>query len=343
VPAPSVDTGDAGDDRGPAHGPGHHRHAWHARQLVVLGTAAQSPTVRRNQNGHVVRWGPELVLFDPGEGTQRQLVRAGVQVGQLTRICITHAHGDHCLGLAGVLQRRSLDPSPAPIDIHVPASMVPVVVAALASSAWEPDALEVRVHPTRDGDEIRLTGDATLSARSLDHTIDTLGWRLALPTARHFVPALLAERGVPERETTRLRRDGVWRAPDGTSVRLDDVSVVEPGAAFAFVMDTRPCATAVDLARGAQLAVFEATYLDTEGEAPLADAHGHLTARAAATLAREAGVARLVLAHYSERHPDEALVAAEAAAVHADVVAAHDLDVIDPPPWPAASRPTARP
>jgi ribonuclease Z len=324
VPAP-------GDVDGAAPRRGHHRHAWHARQLVVLGTAAQSPTAQRNQNGHVVRWGAELVLFDPGEGTQRQLVRAGIPVAQLTRICITHAHGDHCLGLAGVLQRRSLDPSPAPIDVHVPASMVPVVAAAIASSSWEPGGLDVRVHAVRDGDALLLGGGVTLAALGLDHTVDTLGWRLELPTARHLVPELLAARGVPERDTTRLRRDGMWRAPDGTLVRLDEVSVVEPGAAFAFVMDTRPCAAAVELARDAQLAVFEATYLDGEGEASLADAHGHSTARAAAAMAVEAGVGRLVLAHFSERHPDEAAFAAEAAAVHPDVVAAHDLDVIDPP------------
>jgi ribonuclease Z len=325
----ALHTGTGPDEREPRRE--HHRHAWHARQLVVLGTAAQSPTVRRNHNGHVVRWGTELVLFDPGEGTQRQLVRAGVPVAQLTRICITHAHGDHCLGLAGVLQRRSLDPSPAPIDVHVPASMVPFVAAALGSSAWDPGALDVRVHATHDGDAIALAGGATLSARALDHTVDTVGWRLALPTVRHLVPDLLAAHGVPERETARLRHDGVWRAPDGTLVRIDDVTVVEPGAAFAFVMDTRPCSAALELAHHADLAVFESTYLDAGGEAPLADAHGHSTALASATVARAAGVRRLVLAHFSERHPDESAFAAEAAAAHPDVVAARDLDVIDPP------------
>ena len=101
------------------------RHAWTARELVVLGTAAQSPTPARNQTAHVLRWGSELVLFDPGEGAQRQLACAGISVAQLTRICITHAHGDHCLGLPGVLQRRSLDPEPAPIDVV----SVPIVLA----------------------------------------------------------------------------------------------------------------------------------------------------------------------------------------------------------------------
>jgi ribonuclease Z len=80
-----------------------------ARELVVLGTASQAPTRTRNHNGYLLRWDDEGILFDPGEGTQRQLTLAGVAASAITRICITHFHGDHCLGLPGVIQRLSLD------------------------------------------------------------------------------------------------------------------------------------------------------------------------------------------------------------------------------------------
>ncbi|HWM97084.1 MAG TPA: MBL fold metallo-hydrolase, partial [Streptosporangiaceae bacterium] len=75
------------------------------RELVVLGTASQVPIRRRNHNGYFLRWDAEGLLFDPGEGTQRQMQFAGVAASQISRICITHFHGDHCLGLPGVLQR----------------------------------------------------------------------------------------------------------------------------------------------------------------------------------------------------------------------------------------------
>ena len=75
------------------------------RELVVLGTASQAPTRSRNHNGYFLRWDSDGLLFDPGEGTQRQMLFAGVTASQVTRICITHFHGDHCLGLPGVLQR----------------------------------------------------------------------------------------------------------------------------------------------------------------------------------------------------------------------------------------------
>ena len=79
-----------------------------SRELYVLGTASQVPTRYRNQNGFFLRWDREGILFDPGEGTQRQLLRAGLSVSDITRICVTHFHGDHCLGLPGIIQRRAL-------------------------------------------------------------------------------------------------------------------------------------------------------------------------------------------------------------------------------------------
>ncbi|GAA3064790.1 hypothetical protein GCM10020000_55530 [Streptomyces olivoverticillatus] len=92
------------------------------RELVVLGTASQVPTRHRNHNGYVLLWDGEGLLFDPGEGTQRQMLRAGVAAHDLNRICVTHFHGDHSLGLAGVIQRINLDRVPHPVTAHFPAS-----------------------------------------------------------------------------------------------------------------------------------------------------------------------------------------------------------------------------
>ena len=91
------------------------------RELVVLGTASQAPTRQRNHNGYVLRWDDEVILFDPGEGSQRQLLHTTVTATDLTRICITHFHGDHCLGLPGTIQRLSLDRVPHPVAVHFPA------------------------------------------------------------------------------------------------------------------------------------------------------------------------------------------------------------------------------
>ena len=92
-----------------------------ARELFVLGTASQVPTRQRNHNAYFLRWDREGILFDPGEGTQRQLTLAGLAVSAITRVCITHFHGDHCLGLPGIIQRFSLDGAP-PVKVYYPAS-----------------------------------------------------------------------------------------------------------------------------------------------------------------------------------------------------------------------------
>ena len=93
-----------------------------SRRFIALGTASQVPTRERNHNGYFLRWDAEGFLFDPGEGTQRQMIFADVTASQITKIFITHFHGDHCLGLAGVLQRLSLDRVPQTVQIFYPAS-----------------------------------------------------------------------------------------------------------------------------------------------------------------------------------------------------------------------------
>src|SRR5699024_1210729 len=102
------------------------------RELIVLGTSSQVPTHTRNHNGYLLRWDREGLLFDPGEGTQRQMTYAGVAASAVTRICLTHVHGDHCFGLPGVLSRMALDGVEHPVDLHYPASGEEVVRALVA-------------------------------------------------------------------------------------------------------------------------------------------------------------------------------------------------------------------
>ena len=116
------------------------------RELVVLGTASQAPTRSRNHNGYFLRWDAEGLLFDPGEGTQRQMLFAGVTASQVTRICITHFHGDHCLGLPGVLQRMSLDRVPHVVEVCYPAESREVFGRLRQASLFR-DRLQLRERP----------------------------------------------------------------------------------------------------------------------------------------------------------------------------------------------------
>lgn len=298
------------------------------RELIVLGTASQVPTRDRNHIGLVLRWDGDAILFDPGESTQRQLALAGVSAHDLDHICLTHLHGDHCLGLPGVLARISLDRVDHPVGLHFPASGAGYVERLRRAAVYD-DRGDVRLGPIHDDGVVVETERWALTARRLDHSVEAFGYRLEERDGRHFLPDRLAEAGVHGPLVGELERTGRVEV-DGRTVHLEDVSVPRRGQVVAVVMDTRVCDAAVELARGADLLMCESTFLDAEAD--LASAYRHLTARQAATIAREAGARRLVLAHYSQRHPDEEAFRAEAAEIHPDVVAARDLDVVPVPP-----------
>jgi ribonuclease Z len=298
------------------------------RELVVLGTASQAPTRTRNHNGYLLRWDGEGFLFDPGEGTQRQLLLAGVPSSAVTHLCISHFHGDHCLGVPGVVQRMSLDRVAHPVSAHFPASGREYFGRLRAASVFH-DVLDLREEPLAADGPVASGPSWTLEARRLDHLVETFGYRLVEPDGRRMLPEQLARAGVAGPDVGRLQREGSLDV-GGRTVRLEEVSAHRPGQRVAFVMDTRLCDAVPALADGADLLVIESTFL--EEDAALARAYGHLTARQAATVAAECGVRTLVLTHFSQRYPDPERYRDEAAAVFSgDLVLAADLDTVPVP------------
>ncbi len=292
-----------------------------ARELVVLGSASQTPTRHRNHNGYLLRWDGRSILFDPGEGTQRQLLFSGTSATPIHHICITHFHGDHCLGLPGMLQRLSLDRVVHPVEVLFPQSGVEFFERLRHASAYQ-DHLDVRPIPVAADGPVSVSGPMAIEAGRLDHDPETFGWRVVEPDGRRMVPELLEAAGVRGPQVGRLLRDGALDR-DGERVLLEQVSEVRPGQTMAFVMDTGMCDAAVTLARGADLVVCEATF--AEADADLARRYRHLTVGDAARIARDAGARLLVLTHFSQRYPDVQVLLDEAAAVFPDVVAAEDL------------------
>jgi ribonuclease Z len=298
------------------------------RELVVLGTASQVPTRTRNHNGYLLRWDGIGLLFDPGEGTQRQLLLAGAPASSVTHICLTHAHGDHCLGVPGVVQRMGLDGVRREVPLLYPAGSTDEVVALLEATAYVP--LVPMQHRPIDRPGTVATGPGwTLSALPLDHRVPTVGYRLQEADGRRMLADRLAQYGISGPDVGRLAREG-WLSVGGRTVQVDEVSEPRRGQVFAFVMDTRWCDPALDLASGADLLVCESTYLETDRA--LAEEYAHLTARQAAELARRAGARRLVLTHFSQRYGDDPEpFLREAREVFPDVVAAEDLQRLPMP------------
>lgn len=299
-----------------------------ARELVVLGTAAQVPTRDRAHNALLVLWDDLGVLFDPGEGVQRQLTLAGISTGRIDQVCITHFHGDHCLGLPGIVQRMALDRREAPVSVTFPAAGEEYYQRLRHASVFDDQAAIVPA-PIGAAGSVARVGELTVVAEPLDHPIETYGYRLQEPDGWRMLPDRLTARRVPGPEVGRLQR-GEAIEVGGRWIEPNEVRVPRKGQSVAIVMDTRPCRGAEDLSRGVDLLVCEATFLDAEAE--LAEVAGHLTARQAAELAAEAGARRLVLTHFSQRYRETDRFLEEAGAVFDDVVVATDLARIPVPP-----------
>lgn len=308
------------------------------RELVVLGTASQVPTRDRAHNGLLLRWGGRSVLIDPGEGTQRQLSLANRSVTPISDILLTHAHGDHCLGLPGVLQRLSLDGAPGPVHVRFPAAAAPYVERLRHATPYH-ERTEVVLAPAQDGTTVAGDGSrdalemraVALSHGTADHPVPCLGWRMREPDGWRFDVTALEAMGVPPAARGELAEAGRVTV-DGRRIEREQVASRRPGRVVAVVMDTRDGDGARTAAAGADLLVIEATFRDDQRE--LAEEVGHLTASGAARLAWEVGARRVVLTHLSQRYPDldGHRADARAAAPDLDVHVAADLDVVPVPP-----------
>ena len=274
------------------------------RELIILGTASQVPTRTRNHNGYFLRWDEDAFLFDPGEGTQRQMTLAGVAATDITRLCVTHFHGDHCFGLPGVFSRLALDQVAHPVHCHFPGSGAPLFDRLCWM--WPEYRRQILREEPAWGERAVLAAEASssfgrLDAVRLSHGVDAYGYRITEPDGRRMLPGKLAELGVRGPQISELQREGEISV-DGRVVTLEEVSEPRPGQVFAFIMDTRVCDGVYELAANADMLVIESTFLTSE--AALAAEHGHMTARQAATVAAESGVRSLVLTHFSQRYTE---------------------------------------
>ncbi|WP_061294383.1 ribonuclease Z [Herbidospora cretacea] len=290
------------------------------RELIVLGTSSAVPTRSRNHNGYFLRWDDQGVLFDPGEGTQRQMRLAGVSAHDVTWICVTHFHGDHCLGLPGVIQRIARDGVPHEVTAVYPASGEDYWRRLRHATAFG-DTSVITPRPVEGEVAALPMKGLTLTARPLSHPVDAYGYRLDEPSGRRMIPAELARHGISGAQVGEIQREGRLG-----EVTLDQVSEPRVGQSMAFVMDTRMCDNVHALAEGVDLLVIESTFLSSESA--FARDYGHLTAAQAGQVAAAAGVRKLVLTHFSERyvHDDERRFGDEAAKAYSgDIVVARDL------------------
>lgn len=289
-----------------------------------LGTAALRPTVERNVSSVVVVREGETMMFDCGEGTQRQMMRYGVSF-VLGDIFFTHLHTDHVLGVIGLLRTMQMQARTEPLRVWGPVGASKLMQRAEVLGA-ERLGYPVTIAEVEPGSQIPRDGYSILPFAVDHHGAPAVGYALieAIRLGR-FDPDRARELGIPEGPLWgQIHRGKSVSLPDGRVVEPSDlVGPNRPGRRVVITGDTRPCATTVEAARDADLLVHEATF--AEEEATRAIETGHSTAREAAQVAAEAGVRQLVLTHLSARYSrDTGDLDREARAVFPQVTIARD-------------------
>ncbi len=302
-------------------------------ELIFLGTSAGVPTRTRNVTAvllnlqHPTQAG--LWLFDCGEGTQHQMLRTAFHPGKLDRIFITHLHGDHLFGLPGLLCSRSMAGNVQPLTIYGPKGIKEFVETTLRlSGSWTDYPLVV--------EEISAglvvdDGLRKVTAHALNHPVECYGYRIeehAKPGALD-AQALIAQGVTPGPLFQQLKQGETVTLDDGRIIKGSDyLAPAEPGKKLAIFGDTAPCSSALELARGVNLMVHEATLEQAMEEK--ANSRGHSSSRQAALLAREAGAGKLVITHLSSRYDETGSrqLLAECQAIFPQTLLAEDFHVV---------------
>jgi ribonuclease Z len=298
--------------------------------ITFLGTSASIPTIDRNVAGLAVQREGETILFDCGEGSQRQMMRYGVGF-TFREIFFTHYHADHMLGVTGLLRTLGLQDRSTPVMLYGPKGAQRVLGAAI-SLGIERNKFPVEILEIKPGDRLGRD-DYDVVVFETDHRADTVGFAL-VEHARlgRFNPARALELGIPEGPLWgALHRGKTITLPDGRTIAPSDlVGAPRRGRSLVYTGDTRPHLAVVEAAREADLLVHEATFGGDEQER--AKETGHSTAAEAARIAAEAGARRLVLTHISSRYNrDTAELLAEAKAVFPETIIARDGMTLDVP------------
>jgi ribonuclease Z len=298
-------------------------------QVTFLGTGGAVPTTRRNTSALMIRREGERLLFDCGEGTQRQMMRFSTGFS-VSHVFLTHLHGDHVLGLPGLCQTLDFNDREAALAIHTPPGTKPAVENLVGVTGARP-GYPVRVHEARPGGVTLRADEYEVRAFETDHRTQSVGYVLVEDDRKgRFDRERAEELGVPAGPL-------FSKLHEGESVELDDGRVIDseqvvgpprPGRRIVYTGDTRPTGATVEAATDADLLVHETTF--GEDRAERAEMTGHSTAKQAAELADRVGAKRLALTHVSSRYAGESdRLEAEARDVFDGAVLPDDGDDIE--------------
>ena len=289
--------------------------------ITMLGTSGTVPTKERNQAGVFLEYKSEGFLIDCGEGMQRQFKVGGIPLTKITRILLTHWHGDHTLGLPGVIQTLGTMDYSGTLHIYGPPKSK-FHIARLFEAFVFDHRINLEVHEV-EGGIIYDEEDFYIEALPLQHKVPCLGFSVIEKERHRINMAALKKLGIPEGPHLKTLQDGKDLTYKGKKVTVKDATTHVPAKKVTYITDTRMCENAITLAKNADLVICESTYAhDLQDKAA---EHFHLSAYDTGLIASRAGAKKLVLTHFSARYKNTHEVEEDARDVFDNVVASKDF------------------
>jgi ribonuclease Z len=292
-------------------------------EVIFLGTSSMVPTKDRNQSGVLIRYKNEGILVDCGEGTQRQFKQKGIPLSRITKILITHWHGDHVFGLPGVISTLGAADYQKTLEIYGPKGTKKFMENMFKAFVFD-RRIKLEIKEIQSG-KFFENKEFYLETLPLEHGVVTLGYNFIENDVRHVDAKKVKKLGVPSGPLMGKLQMNETITFKGKKINPKDVTYVETGRKITIIADTVPCKNAVKLAKDADLLICEATYcsdLEEKGEA-----YGHMTGKQAGLIANQANATKLVLTHFSARYITTHEVEEDAKNVFNNSIAAKDFMV----------------
>ena len=295
-------------------------------EIIFLGTSSAVPTLERNHPSIALRAFAEVMLFDCGEGTQRQLIEAKISPMKITKIFISHFHGDHILGLGGLIQSLGFRGREKDLDIYGPKGLHKII-NAISSFGYFQINYNLNIHEIQDGTIIE-TEDYVVECAKVEHNIPSYAYSIREKKKPLFLREKAEELGIPPGPLYGKLHNGEEVEFEGRIIKPEQVlGEAKKGKKISYSGDTKPCEAMIRLARDSDILIHESTYEAEDYQRAVDNAHS--TSVEAAEIAKEAEVKELVLTHISTRYTSDENIKSEAQKVFKNTKVAKDYMKID--------------
>ncbi len=291
-------------------------------EIIALGTSSMTPTKERNHSSFMIRYRGEIILFDCGEGTQRQLRFINVSPMKIKRIFITHWHGDHVLGLPGLIQTLAGNNYKDTLEIYGPSGTKERVKRLLEIFPFDTE-IDLKIREIKKDGIVFSNEFYEIIAMKLEHSIECYGYSFKEKDKRKINKIKIKKFGLKEGPILRKIKEEGSVIIDNRKITFEDIGFIEKGKKITYIVDTRLCNNAIKLAENSDILIIESTYHSSLQNK--AEEYFHLTSKDAAMIAYLSKSKKLILTHFSQRYKDVNELLEEAREIFPNTVAAYDF------------------